>query len=343
MDRGEEKGGSCVGSYGLIQTGGSWDVLLLSIQRTLTTTGCPHELWNEDDEDDLVATCCPSPLVPAALASHDKTHRRPRQLRATVLLSLGTCTRTSLPPSQLLPSPRVSPSLPLAMSNNNGGGRRPARLAQPGGPIRRTSSGSARSTPYGAPYVRPPITLCISPTHAMIPQRGSEPIKKTAVPTTGMWQHDLFPSSSNLYAPTLNMAAPALSNLSPRVSPSLRPFGASTPILHPNGLPTRSEAAAPKAKVLAERLALPIPTGPRSNGPSLDVRGAREATKAKFMEDQRRKEEEKRRKEENLLSKEEYDRVKMVAGEEERGFVVQVAGLVFGTSAEDVQVSPKHP
>lgn len=61
------------------------------------------------------------------------------------------------------------------------------------------------------------------------------------------------------------------------------------------------------------------------------------------MEDQRRKEEEKRRKEENLLSKEEYDRVKMVAGEEERGFVVQVAGLVFGTSAEDVQVSPKHP
>lgn len=128
------------------------------------------------------------------------------------------------------------------------------------------------------------------------------------------------------------MDAPALSNLPSR--PSLRPFGDSTPILHPNGL-TPAPKAVEKSQVLADRFA--IPTGPRSSA-VLDVRGAREATKAKFMADQKRKQEEKEKREEELLSRVEYERLVLVAGEEERGFVIQVAGLVFGTSAEDVQV-----
>ena len=51
-----------------------------------------------------------------------------------------------------------------------------------------------------------------------------------------------------------------------------------------------------------------------------------------------KKEEERRNREREIAQEKENEKLRVLAAIEERGFVVEVAGLVYGTSAEDVQV-----
>lgn len=114
------------------------------------------------------------------------------------------------------------------------------------------------------------------------------------------------------------------------VSPSLRPFGPNTPaaqalIVTPTGQVTSYN---PNAQLATAQ----VPTGP-----AIGIKGTNAAAANSVRKQQQRDRAElvRQRKE---LEKQRQETVK-IAKEEELGFVVEVAGLVAGTSAEDVQAS----
>lgn len=152
----------------------------------------------------------------------------------------------------------------------------------------------------------------------------------TSNASDGKWQHDLFGQDSDLYNPSINLAT--FSSRVPgwnETSPSLRPFGPNTPaaqalIVTPTGQVTSYNPNVQQAPS--------IPTGP-----AIGIKGTNAAAGHSVRKQQQRDRAEllRQRKE---LEKQRQETVK-IAKEEELGFVVEVAGLVAGTSAEDVQAS----
>lgn len=159
-----------------------------------------------------------------------------------------------------------------------------------------------------------------------------------------VWDHDLFETGSNLYKPTLN---PAVYTSLP-TSNSLTPFGVNftPPVAARLMRPTASEVS---AGAVEGRLG-------GNNTISVEIRGAQEEEQARLaaqsaIEDRRRLEAERiqreRAQEEGRLKAMEVARARQIQLErqsklsevENAGHVVEVQGLVEGTSAEDVKVS----
>ncbi|BGP36511.1 hypothetical protein JCM10450v2_000408 [Rhodotorula kratochvilovae] len=150
------------------------------------------------------------------------------------------------------------------------------------------------------------------------------PPKRNA-PPDGKWQHDLFGEKSDLYNPKLNTAAvrAQLGLDANAPSPSLRPFGSATPAAQPSirNIPTGPAAAtyAPAANAAL---------GIKGQGAAA-MRQAEMAAKKERAELMRQR---------RVLEAKQAEVLKH-AQQEEKGFVVQVEGLVSGTSAEDVQTA----
>ncbi|GAA5968938.1 hypothetical protein JCM21900_000736 [Sporobolomyces salmonicolor] len=197
------------------------------------------------------------------------------------------------------------PKRPASAPGGRAGGR-------PG--PQRLSSGGARATPYERP---------------------------SAPPVEGKWEHDLFGPDSDLYRPKINVqelrrkALPATL----AASPSLRPYGAATPA--PERFLSASASAAP---VLGPASTASVAQQPDRSG-LLGIKGSSDAAAARErlrQEKLQRAKAERERKEQLRLRKEldaEREIKVKVAKEEDLGFVVQVDGLVYGTSAEDVQTA----
>ncbi|BGP21586.1 RNA recognition motif domain containing protein [Rhodotorula toruloides] len=144
----------------------------------------------------------------------------------------------------------------------------------------------------------------------------------------GKWQHDLFSANSDLYNPSINFSAiRAKLPAQQETSPSLRPFGAATPAAQP----VLSAPAAPVAIVQHGAAALGI----KGSNAAAQREAARRANVERMAAQKERAELMRERKE---LEKERQEKIK-IAKEEDLGFVVQVDGLVTGTSAEDVQTA----
>ncbi|GAA5856349.1 hypothetical protein JCM8547_000881 [Rhodosporidiobolus lusitaniae] len=175
----------------------------------------------------------------------------------------------------------------------------------------------------------------------------------TSSPSTsdGKWTHDLFGEDSNRYTPSVNSQA-LKSKLrgwtDPAPSASLRPFGAATPAAQPLVRNAVAQAVQPQQQarqqeqqqlVAARRgVAQPVP----QNQARFGIKGTSNAAALQRKQQEARQKAEREYAELVRLRKEEVqkreEKVK-IAQEEEKGFVVQVEGLVQGTSAEDVQTA----
>ncbi|GAA5923337.1 RNA recognition motif domain-containing protein [Sporobolomyces koalae] len=158
----------------------------------------------------------------------------------------------------------------------------------------------------------------------------------------GQWQHDLFGRSSDLYRPSVNVNH--LSRIIPGAhvieSASLRPFGDATPA------PTRliSTASDPAPAPVA-------PQAPAAESNDIvnrfGIRGSSNQVERERIEQQRNAKAERirieREKREQVRARKLLEKTHaaqmQVATQEETGFVVQVEGLVYGTSREDVQTA----
>lgn len=129
----------------------------------------------------------------------------------------------------------------------------------------------------------------------------------------------------------------------------MRPFGTATLLSEP----ASTTAAAPSSPFDAHaqpHSTPPLPTEPAAQSNSLFSRLAikgsgisRVEVERLAREEERKKlaakrEEERRKREREIVQERENEKLRALAAIEERGFVVEVAGLVYGTSAEDVQV-----
>ncbi|GAA5949816.1 hypothetical protein JCM3765_007702 [Sporobolomyces pararoseus] len=168
------------------------------------------------------------------------------------------------------------------------------------------------------------------------------------------WQHDLFGSSSDLYKPSINVSH--LSKIIPGAQPvsaSLRPFGDATPapqrLIHTSSDPLIPTTSSHSARSVPPAAATPAPQDLMTR---LGIKGS--SNQQAQLEQERQEKErqrllraekvriERERREQLRLRKElEKDREEKlkIAEFEETGFVVQVEGLVYGTSAEDVQTA----
>ncbi|GAA5969161.1 hypothetical protein JCM11641_007493 [Rhodosporidiobolus odoratus] len=176
----------------------------------------------------------------------------------------------------------------------------------------RTGSGAGRASPYQRP--------------------GASP----ASAADAKWQHDLFGDGSDLYRPALNTQAiqgklRGWNDATP--SASLRPFGQATPAAQP--------LLQQQAKQQQQRVAVPN-TAQKGraavaapSGPLLELKGSAELQATRRKQQQERQERLKLRKQQEL----EWQRKADIAKEEDKGVVVEVEGLVSGTSAEDVQTA----
>ncbi|ORY75065.1 hypothetical protein BCR35DRAFT_325903 [Leucosporidium creatinivorum] len=158
----------------------------------------------------------------------------------------------------------------------------------------------------------------------------------------GPWKHD----KSDLFEPDSSVYTPKLARAPADVSPSLRPFGSATPALTRALSDSAADRAVPQARQAAP------PTGPKGLMQRLGIKGS-----SSEAQDRQRRDEERRarleqqkqekaradaaRREAAARKKAEEDReVQLgIAQQEDMGFVVQVEGLVYGTSAEDVQTA----
>ncbi|GAA5897400.1 hypothetical protein JCM6882_001877 [Rhodosporidiobolus microsporus] len=177
----------------------------------------------------------------------------------------------------------------------------------------RTTSAGSRASPY---------------------QRPSSSSSTPTTPTD-KWQHDLFGDKSDVYNPSLNSGA-LKSKLrgwnDDTPSASLRPFGASTPAAQP----LHSAVQQPQQQQATNGAARP------GAQPQIGIKGRSDQAAERRRQQEARAQAERERKEllelRKKQNKEREEKVK-VAKEEEMGFVVQVEGLVSGTSAEDVQTA----
>lgn len=202
---------------------------------------------------------------------------------------------------------------------------------------------------FSIAHARPPPPLSAS-------QRAAP-----AADPSGKWQHDLFSSSSSLYNPVVNLPALASRGLAVNTSSaSLRPFGAATPApqiytnqqarvtaiptgpaaMQANGFGAAAAAAAAGPTSLTERLGIKG----RKNSEAVAERQRQQAIaerERKEKADLQRAAEARNKAaiEARRLAEANWNRLSTIAKEEDMGFVVQVEGLVYGTSADDVQVS----
>lgn len=166
------------------------------------------------------------------------------------------------------------------------------------------------------------------------------------VENSGKWQHDLFGSSSDLYQPSINVAhvsriIPGSTTRAP-ASASLKPFGDQTPapqkLIHPNHPPPATTTATPagdgsESKDLMTRLGIKGSSNHQQQQREKERQREQRAEKVRL--ERERREQQRLRKE---LEKE-WQAKQEIAALEDTGSVVQVEGLVYGTSAEDVQTA----
>ncbi|GAA6027028.1 hypothetical protein JCM8202_005614 [Rhodotorula sphaerocarpa] len=167
----------------------------------------------------------------------------------------------------------------------------------------------------------------------------AQPYERPAATTSdaGKWSHDLFGQNSDLYSPSIN-----LSNLRKRVpgwdqpttSASLRPYGDATPAAQPLVVSAMGQVIG-YASAGAQ-------SGTSAANGAIGIKGTNAAAQARREAELLRKRHEKERAEALRKRKEleaERERKVKIAKEEDLGFVVEVGGLVTGTSAEDVQTA----
>ncbi|GJN92252.1 hypothetical protein Rhopal_005282-T1 [Rhodotorula paludigena] len=162
----------------------------------------------------------------------------------------------------------------------------------------------------------------------------SRPAPAASGAADGKWTHDLFGEKSDLYNPTLNVShvRQKLHLPAAEASPSLRPFGAATPAAQPL-LRAAGLASAPAAAPAAPAL------GIKGQGAAAHQReAARQANLARIAQQKEREERAALLRERKVLEQKRQAQIQ-ISKEEELGFVVQVEGLVNGTSAEDVQTA----
>ncbi|KAM0746877.1 hypothetical protein T439DRAFT_383896 [Meredithblackwellia eburnea MCA 4105] len=214
------------------------------------------------------------------------------------------------------------------MDVDRSSGSRSFRGARGGGPAPSTRPGPSRINSGGAhrssPYTRTP------PTPA----------------PDGKWTHDLFSAGSDVNNPRVNLdlisqkiGKPLVTSI-PSTRSSLRPFGEATP-------PAVSAFTVQPTPVTATVSAPPARDS--STDPNIfnriGIRGLKSETERQQNEERKRRaaEEERRKRFENERERKareaENRRLREIATREAEGFVVQVEGLVFGTSAEDVQTA----
>ncbi|GAA5909065.1 RNA recognition motif domain-containing protein [Sporobolomyces salmoneus] len=166
-------------------------------------------------------------------------------------------------------------------------------------------------------------------------------------PSNGKWQNDLFETTSDLYNPTINVShvASIIPGAKPVASASLRPFGdatpapqrlistASNPVPSSSALPANQSA--PPANDLISRVGIKGSSNRQAQSEQEDKERLRVLRAEKVKLERERREQLRLRKE---LEQDREEKFK-IAEFEETGFVVQVEGLVYGTSAEDVQTA----
>ncbi|GAA6059875.1 hypothetical protein JCM10212_007080 [Sporobolomyces blumeae] len=211
----------------------------------------------------------------------------------------------------------------------------------------------------------PPARPRSAPVHRPGPHRGNSASRPTPYqrPSTGQapaadgkWQHDLFGAGSNLYRPAINVdhLRKVIPGAQPVESASLRPFGAATPA--PQRLITTSNdslasasasasapatttspfAAAATQSAGGDKTSATLATRMGIKGVSNEAQERARAQKAERLKLERERRELLRAR--KALEKERLELVK-IAEQEETGFVVQVEGLIYGTSGEDVQTA----
>ncbi|GAA5844712.1 hypothetical protein JCM11251_007356 [Rhodosporidiobolus azoricus] len=198
----------------------------------------------------------------------------------------------------------------------------PARAGRGGGRPQPQRTGSAGSR--ASPYQRPSSS-------------GSTP----STPTD-KWQHDLFGEGSDLYNPSLNSGA-LKSKLrgwgDDTPSASLRPFGAATPAAQP----IRATVQQVQQQAPANGTGRAVPAqGQQQQQFGIKGRSDQAAERRRLQQEKERAQQEQKELRE-LRQKQEREREReekaKIAREEDKGTVVQVEGLVSGTSAEDVQTA----
>jgi hypothetical protein len=174
--------------------------------------------------------------------------------------------------------------------------------------------------------------------------RLQRPSSASSTPSSDRWQHDLFGTDSDLYKPSVNTQylKSKLPGWREEPSASLRPFGSATPAAQP--LHSTPQQPVQQQQQQKQQPARPQPVS-HNSAPSLQnrlgIKGTSEA------QQQQRKAQEARQKAEKeyaelvkqwKVDQQQREEKVKIAHEENKGFVVQVEGLVQGTSAEDVQV-----
>ncbi|GAA5838479.1 hypothetical protein JCM9279_003256 [Rhodotorula babjevae] len=150
----------------------------------------------------------------------------------------------------------------------------------------------------------------------------SRPPPPPATAADGKWQHDLFGEKSDLYRPSINSAALlARAGVDTTTSASLRPFGTATPAAQPI---LHAPSSGPQLGAVNTR--------------AMGIKGQNAAQQQRQAEIAARKERAEAARQRKLLE-DQRQKTLAIAQHEQQGFVVQVEGLVSGTSAEDVQAA----
>ncbi|KAK4054944.1 hypothetical protein OIV83_000868 [Microbotryomycetes sp. JL201] len=170
-------------------------------------------------------------------------------------------------------------------------------------------------------------------------ERGLPYQRPTSAPaaTLNKWDHDLFTPLSSLYTPSINPAAlKGVKQGTRPVSSSLRPFGSLTPESDTLQLDPRASKHDP-ARAPSSAASIVGPTAVSVQGQSAKVkeRERERERQQKQQQDKIRRAERKRKIEDRQRLEKEHAEQSRIAEQEDKGSVVQVEGLVTGTSAED--------
>ncbi|KAK4057990.1 hypothetical protein OIO90_000729 [Microbotryomycetes sp. JL221] len=189
------------------------------------------------------------------------------------------------------------------------------------------------------------------PAQAVNKNRGLPYERPKSAPAAGevkKWTHDLFNPLSSLYKPSLNREAISIrrgqSSGSPQPSSSLRPFGEATPDVLSSDYVIPSSAledGAARYQKLDPRASKNAPGGAARSATtsSVSVQGESARRRAQKAEIQKQREEKRKQQEQRKKLETQHAEQTRIAEQEDKGSVVQVEGLVQGTSADDVQTA----
>ncbi|KAM0793293.1 hypothetical protein ACM66B_000753 [Microbotryomycetes sp. NB124-2] len=164
----------------------------------------------------------------------------------------------------------------------------------------------------------------------------SRPSSAPSAAAADKWSHDLFTPLSSLYTPSINVHAVKGRQRTSAPSPSLRPFGNHTP---------DNDGSAYQLDPRASRHdPARAPSGNAQAPQAVSVQG--QSQKQRELERQQKLQQDKARKAERIRQVEQRKKLEKqhaeqtrIAEQEDKGSVVQVEGLVVGTSADDVQTA----